>query len=106
MGVSESILNQLTNAIFLGVLDSSASLPNQQIAVWNGLILGIQGKSLTLTPNIVNDSARIIAAKFPDLLIVRLADISSLEFLVGITGSLILLVSIIFLFMRLSGIKC
>jgi len=91
---------------FPGALEPSASLPNQQIAVWNGLILGIQGKPLPLPPNIVNDSARITAAKFPDLWTLKLADTSSLGLLVGITISLILLASIIFLFVRLSGVKC
>jgi hypothetical protein len=98
---------EMAITVFPEALDSSASLPTQQIAVWDGFILGIQGKPLPLKSNMDNDSARnTAAAKFPDLLTVRLSETSSLGFLVGITVSLILLVAIIFLFMRLSGINC
>ena len=77
-------------AEFSQAADPLAKLPRQHMAIWNGLLLGIQGKPLPAGPEIANDPIRSAGRRFPDLWTVRLMERSRAGIATGLTITLLL----------------
>jgi hypothetical protein len=73
------------------VLEQTAMLPYQQMAVWRGFGLALRGKPLPMPPEVSEDDIRKGGARFPDLWEVRLMERSRAGMLAGISSLLCLL---------------
>ena len=93
----------LVTAISPNALDRSAFLPNQQIAVWTSLFMGLQGKQIPISNELANESTRSIAVIFPDLWTVRIMEMSPIGVVIGLIIMLFLSITAVLAFIKLIG---
>ncbi|MFN0149854.1 MAG: hypothetical protein ACKVU1_03965 [bacterium] len=67
-----------------GASAQDAAGPYQQLAVWRGLLMGIQGDALPVLPEFADDPIRSAGSRFPDLWTARLMERSRVGWLAGL----------------------
>lgn len=82
---------------------ASVNTPQQIIGTWQGLALGVQGKLLSASPELLKDPIRRGAAKFPDIWWVRLTEQSRVGLIAGVVIAIGLMITMIFCFLKITG---
>jgi hypothetical protein len=91
LSLAPTLVNwNLATTEFPKARDQYAPLPYQQVAVWTGLVMGLQGKPLPIPPELAGDTIRTAGARFPDLWTVRLAERSPAGLAAGLAITLLL----------------
>jgi len=82
-------------------INQNTPFPAQHIAVWRGVLLGIQGKPLPAPQALLDDPIRSAGAKFPDLWTVRIMERSKIGLVIGLAISLFFIISITLCFRQI-----